>query len=215
MAPRKSPAPRSPAGGAALALACIVTFVFVGKGTPAPFNPPRRLVNRGPYGVVRNPMYIGTALALAGAALFYRSMSLFGYAALFLLITHLFVLVYEEPPLRQTSATTTPRTVGRQGAGGRNVAPESGNKAVPAREPQSTAGDHGVDLERAQHAVVVQVVGDRPSQDVAHQRVAPRIRGQGANRIGQRRTRRFPAHEFLTGRIAGTGWRHESAPARR
>ena len=88
--------------GAALALACILTFVFVGRGTPAPFDPPRRLVVRGPYRVVRNPMYLGAGLALAGAALFYQSIPLLGYAGLFLLITHVFVVVYEEPTLRQT-----------------------------------------------------------------------------------------------------------------
>ena len=90
------------ASGAALALACILTFVFVGRGTPAPFDPPRRLVVQGPYRVVRNPMYLGAGLALAGAALFYRSIPLLGYAGLFLLITHVFVVVYEEPTLRQT-----------------------------------------------------------------------------------------------------------------
>jgi protein-S-isoprenylcysteine O-methyltransferase Ste14 len=89
------------ASGAALALACILTFVFVGKGTPAPFDPPRRLVVQGPYRVVRNPMYIGAALALAGAALFYQSIPLVGYAGVFLLITHFFVVLYEEPTLRQ------------------------------------------------------------------------------------------------------------------
>jgi protein-S-isoprenylcysteine O-methyltransferase Ste14 len=88
--------------GAALALACILTFVFVGRGTPAPFDPPRRLVVRGPYRVVRNPMYLGAGLALAGAALFYQSIPLLGYAGLFLLITHVFVVVYEEPTLRHT-----------------------------------------------------------------------------------------------------------------
>src|SRR2546422_5394142 len=77
--------------GAALALWCIVTFAFVGKGMPAPFDPPRRLVVRGPYRFVSNPMYIGAALALAGAALFYGSWPLLGYMGLFLLITHLFV----------------------------------------------------------------------------------------------------------------------------
>jgi protein-S-isoprenylcysteine O-methyltransferase Ste14 len=90
------------ASGAALALACILTFVFVGKGTPAPFDPPRRLVVQGPYRFVRNPMYIGAGLALGGAALFYQSIPLLGYAGLFLLITHLFVVGYEEPTLRQT-----------------------------------------------------------------------------------------------------------------
>jgi protein-S-isoprenylcysteine O-methyltransferase Ste14 len=58
--------------GAALALSCIVTFALVGKGTPAPFDPPRRLVVQGPYRFVRNPMYIGAGLAMAGASLFFQ-----------------------------------------------------------------------------------------------------------------------------------------------
>ena len=90
------------ASGAALALTCILTFVFVGRGTPAPFDPPRRLVVRGPYRLVRNPMYLGAGLALAGSAAFYQSLPLLGYTALFLLISHLFVVLYEEPALRQT-----------------------------------------------------------------------------------------------------------------
>ena len=90
------------ASGAALALACILTFVFVGKGTPAPFDPPRRLVVQGPYRFVRNPMYLGAGCALAGAALFYQSIPLLGYAGLFLLITHLFVVLYEEPTLQRS-----------------------------------------------------------------------------------------------------------------
>jgi protein-S-isoprenylcysteine O-methyltransferase Ste14 len=88
--------------GAALALWCIFTFATIGKGTPAPFDPPRKLVIRGPYRYVRNPMYIGAALALAGAALFYQSAPLLAYAATFLLVCHLFVLTYEEPTLRRT-----------------------------------------------------------------------------------------------------------------
>ena len=90
------------ASGAALAVMCILTFVFVGRGTPAPFDPPRRLVVRGPYRFVRNPMYIGAGLALAGAALFYRSLPLAGYAGAFLVVMHGFVMLYEEPTLRQT-----------------------------------------------------------------------------------------------------------------
>jgi protein-S-isoprenylcysteine O-methyltransferase Ste14 len=88
--------------GAVIALWCISTFVFVGRGTPAPFDPPRNLVVVGPYRWVRNPMYVGAALALAGAALFYESWALLGYCAAFLLITHLFVVAYEEPVLRST-----------------------------------------------------------------------------------------------------------------
>jgi protein-S-isoprenylcysteine O-methyltransferase Ste14 len=88
--------------GAALALWCILTFALLGRGTPAPFDPPRRLVVRGPYGFVRNPMYVGAAMALAGAALFYGSVALAAYALGFLLVMHAFVRLYEEPTLRST-----------------------------------------------------------------------------------------------------------------
>ncbi len=88
--------------GAVIALWCLFTFAFIGKGTPAPFDPPRRLVAAGPYRYVRNPMYIGAGLALLGAALFYMSLSILIYAGLFLLATHLFVVTYEEPTLRRT-----------------------------------------------------------------------------------------------------------------
>jgi protein-S-isoprenylcysteine O-methyltransferase Ste14 len=92
-------------GGGVLALSCIFAFAVVGKGTPAPFDPPRRLVARGPYAAVRNPMYIGAGLALVGASLFYESLALLAYAAAFFLFTHVFVVLYEEPTLRRTFGT--------------------------------------------------------------------------------------------------------------
>ena len=91
--------------GAVLALSCIFTFAWIGKGTPAPFDPPRRLVIRGPYRFVRNPMYIGAGLVLVGAALFFESMSLLAYGAIFLFASHLLVVLYEEPKLRRTFGT--------------------------------------------------------------------------------------------------------------
>ncbi len=87
------------ASGSALALWCILAFAVIGKGTPAPFDPPRRLVIRGPYRYLRNPMYLGAALTLLGAALFYRSLPLLAYLGGFLLVTHGFVVWYEEPTL--------------------------------------------------------------------------------------------------------------------
>jgi protein-S-isoprenylcysteine O-methyltransferase Ste14 len=91
--------------GAGIAVWCILTFALVGRGTPAPFDPPRHLVVRGPYKYVRNPMYLGAAAALAGAALFHGSVALALYAATFLLVMHLFVVGYEEPALRATFGT--------------------------------------------------------------------------------------------------------------
>lgn len=86
--------------GAALACWCVGTFVIAGRGTPAPFDPPRRLVASGPYRFVRNPMYLGAVLALGGAGIYYASAWLIGYALAFLGATHLFVRGYEEPALR-------------------------------------------------------------------------------------------------------------------
>lgn len=88
--------------GAAIVIWCVLAFAVLGRGTPAPFDPPRRLVVRGPYRYVRNPMYLGAGTALAGAALFYGAGGLWAYAAGFLALTHLFVVLYEEPTLRQT-----------------------------------------------------------------------------------------------------------------
>src|ERR1043166_5169583 len=88
--------------GAAVALWCLLTFVFVGRGTAAPFDPPRRLGVRGPYRFVRNPMYIGAILAMIGLALFYASLSILIYAAVILVATHLLVTLYEEPTLRRS-----------------------------------------------------------------------------------------------------------------
>jgi len=90
------------AAGAGVAVWCILTFALLGRGTPAPFDPPRRLVVRGPYRYVRNPMYLGAGLALAGAALFYEAGALWAYAGGFLVLTHLVVVLYEEPTLRRT-----------------------------------------------------------------------------------------------------------------
>lgn len=90
------------AAGAVIALWCVFTFAMLGRGTPAPFDPPRRLVVQGPYRYVRNPMYIGAGVALGAATLFYNSSALFFYAGFFFLLTHLFVVWYEEPVLRRT-----------------------------------------------------------------------------------------------------------------
>jgi protein-S-isoprenylcysteine O-methyltransferase Ste14 len=89
------------AAGAAVGLWCILAFVFIGKGTQMPLDPPRHLVVRGPYKFVRNPMYVGAGLALTGAALYFGSIELVMYGAVLGILTHVFVIVYEERVLAQ------------------------------------------------------------------------------------------------------------------
>src|SRR5262245_37092016 len=78
--------------GTGLAVTCIAAFAFVGRGTPAPFDPPRRLVAVGPYRLIRNPMYAGAWLLIVGLTLFYRSAGMALYAIVFLAVAHAFVV---------------------------------------------------------------------------------------------------------------------------
>ena len=48
---------------------------------------------------------VGAGFALAGAALFYQSVPLVGYAGVFLIVSHVFVVLYEEPTLRKMFGT--------------------------------------------------------------------------------------------------------------
>ncbi len=76
-------------------------FALIGGGTPAPIAPTRILVVKGLHRYVRNPMYIGVALVIAGQAWLFRSLHIAIYLACVLVIVNFFVLFYEEPALRQ------------------------------------------------------------------------------------------------------------------
>lgn len=86
--------------GVGLYLWCAGAFTYIGKGTPAPIDAPTVLVVQGPYRWVRNPMYIAVLLVILGQAILFRSSLLVGYALLFWLVVHVFVVVVEEPSLR-------------------------------------------------------------------------------------------------------------------
>ena len=78
---------------------CFADFIRRGRGTPAPYDPPRELVVAGLYRYVRNPQYVGVVLVVVGEALLTGKVVLFGYAALLAIGYHLFVRYYEEPTL--------------------------------------------------------------------------------------------------------------------
>jgi protein-S-isoprenylcysteine O-methyltransferase Ste14 len=76
-------------------------FAVIGGGTPAPIAPTKILVVRGLHRFVRNPMYIGVALIVAGQAWLFHSVHILVYLVCVLLIVNLFVLFYEEPTLHR------------------------------------------------------------------------------------------------------------------
>jgi len=78
-----------------------VDFVRRGRGTHAPFDPPRHFVTAGPYRLVRNPMYLLYVVFMLGEAILYRSWPLLVYTAGFWLLAHAFVVGVEEKGLRR------------------------------------------------------------------------------------------------------------------
>jgi protein-S-isoprenylcysteine O-methyltransferase Ste14 len=88
--------------GLVLLLWCVRDFYVSGRGTLAPWDPPKRLVIAGPYRFSRNPMYVAVFLVLAGWAVGFRSIALGVYAVMVLAAFHLRVVLGEEPWLART-----------------------------------------------------------------------------------------------------------------
>ena len=86
--------------GLILFSASLRNFVTEGEGTLAPWDPPRRLVVRGPYRYVRNPMISGVVLVLFGEALTLLSRPHFIWALLFLAVNSIYIPLLEETGLR-------------------------------------------------------------------------------------------------------------------
>jgi protein-S-isoprenylcysteine O-methyltransferase Ste14 len=89
------------AAGASVLLWCIWDFGRKGQGTLAPVDPPTKLVVYGLYRYVRNPMYLGALMVLAGQAILFQSSALVVYVIGWFAFVHLFVVFYEERTLRQ------------------------------------------------------------------------------------------------------------------
>ncbi|MGH9929841.1 MAG: methyltransferase family protein [Pyrinomonadaceae bacterium] len=85
--------------GLTLMAKTIALFANVGQGTLAPWAPPERLVVRGIYRHVRNPMLSGVLFVLCGEALLIRSIPLLEWFGLFLLINLIYIPLLEEPVL--------------------------------------------------------------------------------------------------------------------
>ena len=87
--------------GLLLFLASLRRFATEGKGTLAPWDPPRALVVRGPYRFVRNPMISGVIFVLFGEALVLLSPPHGVWAAAFLVLNLIYIPLIEEPQLER------------------------------------------------------------------------------------------------------------------
>jgi len=81
---------------------CVRDFYVAGKGTLAPWSPPRNLVVVGLYRLTRNPMYLSVLLMLCGWALGFRLRALWSYAGAVLILFYVRVVAFEEPWLART-----------------------------------------------------------------------------------------------------------------
>jgi protein-S-isoprenylcysteine O-methyltransferase Ste14 len=90
------------AAGLIILLESFLRFALKGLGTPAPVFPTKHLVVTGTYRFVRNPMYVAVVSLVLGQAFFFGDIRIFIYGLCAWLVTHLFVLTYEEPTLRRT-----------------------------------------------------------------------------------------------------------------
>jgi protein-S-isoprenylcysteine O-methyltransferase Ste14 len=108
--------------GAAIYLWCAWDFATAGQGTPAPIDAPKRLVVRGLYRFMRNPMYVGVLTVLFSESIVFRSRRILTYAIVVFVFFHLFVMLYEEQALKSEFGAsyeeylkTVPRWIPRSG----------------------------------------------------------------------------------------------------
>ena len=87
--------------GLLLFLGSLRRFATEGKGTLAPWDPPRALVVRGLYRFVRNPMISGVVFVLFGETLALLSLPHGIWAAAFLILNLVYIPLIEEPQLEQ------------------------------------------------------------------------------------------------------------------
>jgi protein-S-isoprenylcysteine O-methyltransferase Ste14 len=114
----------------------IALFGSVGEGTLAPWDPTRKLVVRGPYLRVRNPMISGVGLVVLGVAALLGSVPVLIEFVLFAAINAAYIPAFEEPGLV--------RRFGDDYADYRRAVP----RWIPRRTPWSQAGEGETSTDR-------------------------------------------------------------------
>ncbi len=79
----------------------ISLFAGVGQGTLAPWEPPKKLVVKGVYRHVRNPMISGVLFILCGQSLIFGSTAIVAWFLFFLMGNLTYIPLLEEPGLEK------------------------------------------------------------------------------------------------------------------
>jgi protein-S-isoprenylcysteine O-methyltransferase Ste14 len=87
--------------GFALVVWTVKLFATVGEGTLAPWDATTKLVVRGPYRHLRNPMISGVACFLGGEAALFSSWPLLVLLGTFLAVNTIYFPLVEEPGLKR------------------------------------------------------------------------------------------------------------------
>ncbi|MFC1903147.1 methyltransferase family protein [Chloroflexota bacterium] len=87
--------------GSVLCLWTVFSF-FRARGSPVPLNPPQKLVVKGLYAYVRNPMTLGWFLILFGVGVVLNSISLiFIFTPLFIYLNFVYLKTVEEKEMEK------------------------------------------------------------------------------------------------------------------
>lgn len=87
--------------GLSLMYRTIALFAREGEGTLAPWDPTQKLVVRGPYRFVRNPMIVGVLSVVLGEAALFGSPALLVWGAIFFALNAVWFPFVEEPGLME------------------------------------------------------------------------------------------------------------------
>lgn len=87
--------------GLILVVRTVALFITVGRGTLAPWDPTSRLVVRGPYRYVRNPMISGVLFILLGEAALFGSLPVLAWFGAVWAVNAVYLPLVEERGLRR------------------------------------------------------------------------------------------------------------------
>jgi protein-S-isoprenylcysteine O-methyltransferase Ste14 len=91
--------------GVVVLIISVISFYRRGKGTLAPWDPPRFLVVQDLYRFNRNPMYVGITLIIFGWAMITGKPWNYVYAVMLPFIFHLRIILYEETEMERLYGT--------------------------------------------------------------------------------------------------------------